>query len=226
MTTTETPTFKPRPDGVVECPQCGEHDAWQADYDQAVRQGVTLSARSLDDIEVIDYDGCESTYDDGSSENTRYWCQACDFVLWESGAGAAERDSAALDRMHAALTGIEWDAGTIEIVAEILESTGRKIAGPGELDDDEDEHRDRAEERYNDALLHPADELDEFTMGPGYTRAARLADEAEAEPWSETRPAPPYVGRYCDLCSAPATTVLPLAALEGGHTWRCAEHTP
>ena len=45
-----------------------------------------------------------------------------------------EKDSAALDRIHKFISGKMWNASTIEIVAAIVESTGRKIAPPKESD--------------------------------------------------------------------------------------------
>lgn len=40
------------------------------------------------------------------------------------------RNANALNQIHAAMSGVDWDADTLEEIGRVVESTGRKIAGP------------------------------------------------------------------------------------------------
>jgi len=47
------------------------------------------------------------------------------------------RDREALDRITEEMSGVEWSADTLEIIAQIVEMTGRKILPPDEGGDGE-----------------------------------------------------------------------------------------
>jgi hypothetical protein len=49
-----------------------------------------------------------------------------------TGTGRTGSDEQALDRIAAALDGREWDADTLDAVAEAIRSTGRTIADPAD----------------------------------------------------------------------------------------------
>lgn len=47
-------------------------------------------------------------------------------------------DEEAMTRLHAALTGVEWDASMWDIVSDVIIATGREIASPDDVDDDDE----------------------------------------------------------------------------------------
>ena len=74
-----------------------------------------------------------------------------------------ESDHVAMEDIHRILDGTEWDAGTIELVAEIVTRTGRKIRT--------DEERQADEER---------NDRNEYAALPDL---ARKRTEAPGRPW-------------------------------------------
>jgi DNA-directed RNA polymerase subunit RPC12/RpoP len=136
------PEITQAPGKPYRCPSCGESE-WQADYYNAVRQGVRLVAGENGEPVDDDYLGDEETYDDGCIENERYVCLNCDheIVLGEFRFIPADRvavrhqrevDSEAVAKIHAMLDGREWSPGAdfLDSIAEIIRATGREIRAP------------------------------------------------------------------------------------------------
>ncbi len=135
------PEIKQAPGKPYRCPSCGESE-WQADYYNAVRQGVRLVAGENGEPVDDDYLGDEATYDDGGTENERYVCLSCDheivfgefrFIPTDQVSVLHQRefDSEALAKIHAMLDSVEWSgADMLEAIAGVVRETGRKIRQP------------------------------------------------------------------------------------------------
>jgi len=63
------------------CPNCGATDAWEADYYEAVHQSISLYVSESGEPEFGDYTGAYEAWDDGSTEDERWFCRECEYEI-------------------------------------------------------------------------------------------------------------------------------------------------
>src|ERR1043165_1663474 len=63
------------------CPNCGETDAWKADYYEAVGQSITLYVGDNGEPEFGDYTGVMTDYSDSRTEDEAWRCGSCDYTI-------------------------------------------------------------------------------------------------------------------------------------------------
>jgi predicted RNA-binding Zn-ribbon protein involved in translation (DUF1610 family) len=78
---TDTTTSKPTAGEAFPCPECGETDAWWADYYEAVAQSVALVTDDEGEPELADYTGATKSYSDGATSDESYRCGNCGHVI-------------------------------------------------------------------------------------------------------------------------------------------------